>query len=219
MIPEEDYLMLSGIQHYCYCPRQWGLIHVAQIWSDDARTSSGNIMHRNADNPFSDEIRHGVVISRAMPVSSSKMGLSGRCDVVEFVPSEDGFQVCGHEGKFTIVPVEYKIGHRKSGDLDCAQLCAQAMALEETMNVTIDFGYIYYGSERRRQKVEFGVELRDKVLRVVGEMHKLYREGKVPSANYVVARCRGCSLLDECMPQRVSWKSVDEYIQGLTWKI
>ena len=54
MFPEEDYLQMSGVQHYCYCPRQWGLIHIAQIWSDDARTISGNIMHRTADDPFSE---------------------------------------------------------------------------------------------------------------------------------------------------------------------
>ncbi len=177
MFPEDEYLQLSGIQHYCYCPRQWGLIHIAQIWSDDARTSSGNIMHRNADDPFSDEVRGGVITSRAIPVSSPRLGLSGRCDVVEFHPSDEGYEVRGHDGRYLIVPVEYKVGHRKRGDWDAIQLCAQAMALEETMDVEICYGFLYYGSERRRQRVEFTRELRDRVCEVSGQMHSLFAEG------------------------------------------
>ena len=212
MFPEEDYLQMSGVQHYCYCPRQWGLIHIAQIWSDDARTTSGNIMHRNADDPFSDKMRGGVRIVRAMPVSSSVLGLSGVCDVVEFHPSENGCRIEGCDGCFCIVPVEYKVGRKKKGDWDAVQLCAQAMALEEMMSVTITYGFIFYGTERRRHRVEFSDDLRGRTVEVSQEMHRLFDEHIMPAAEYVEAKCRGCSLLDECMPVRSIWKSIDEYI-------
>lgn len=212
MFPEEDYLQLSGIQHYCYCPRQWGLIHIAQVWSDDARTISGNIMHRTADDPFSDITKGEVRIVRAMPVSSSILGLSGKCDVVEFQLSEDGCCIEGCEGRFSIVPVEYKAGRQKRGDWDAVQLCAQSMALEEMMGATISHGFIYYGTERRRQRVEFSEDLRKRTVQVSLEMHRLFDECIVPAAEYVEAKCRGCSLLDECMPVRSSWKSIDDYI-------
>lgn len=35
MYSEEDMLPLSGIQHYAFCPQQWALIHVEQLWSDN----------------------------------------------------------------------------------------------------------------------------------------------------------------------------------------
>ena len=51
MYTEEDMLMLSGIQHYMFCPRQWGLIHLSQEWEDNRLTVEGQLLHENVDNP------------------------------------------------------------------------------------------------------------------------------------------------------------------------
>ena len=45
---EEDFLMLSGIQHFTFCKRQWALIHIEQQWVENLRTVEGKIMHENA---------------------------------------------------------------------------------------------------------------------------------------------------------------------------
>lgn len=49
---DEDMLMLSGIQHYMFCPRQWGLIHMEQLWDDNRLTVEGSLLHKRVDNPF-----------------------------------------------------------------------------------------------------------------------------------------------------------------------
>ena len=50
MYEEEDYLMLSGIQHFVFCRRQWALIHVEQQWAEKERTVDGHLFHATADN-------------------------------------------------------------------------------------------------------------------------------------------------------------------------
>lgn len=36
MIPEDDFVMISALQHYCFCPRQCALIHVEGLWRNNA---------------------------------------------------------------------------------------------------------------------------------------------------------------------------------------
>lgn len=45
---EEDYLLLSGIQHFVFCRRQWALIHIEQQWAENYRTTAGELMHKRA---------------------------------------------------------------------------------------------------------------------------------------------------------------------------
>ena len=45
---EEEYLDLSGIQHFAYCRRQWALIHVEKQWAENVRTIDGMILHKKA---------------------------------------------------------------------------------------------------------------------------------------------------------------------------
>ena len=49
---ESDYLMLSGIQHFQFCKRQWSLIHIEQQWAENEATAHGQILHQKADNPY-----------------------------------------------------------------------------------------------------------------------------------------------------------------------
>ena len=82
MYSEDEYLMLSGIQHFLFCKRQWALIHIEGDWTENSFTAEGQIIHQKVDKPFIKEKRKDLIISRAVPVSSKKLGLSGRLDVI-----------------------------------------------------------------------------------------------------------------------------------------
>ena len=194
-----EYLHLSGIQHFVFCRRQWALIHIEQQWQDNALTAEGHILHKRADDPFFTETRGDVVIARSVPVSSHTLGLTGICDVIEFSVSGDGVQLPGREGFYQPIPIEYKRGHKKHGKCDEAQLCAQAICLEEMLLTSIPYGYIFYAQTRRRARVEFTKELRILVQKSADEMHNYYRRGYTPKVRPSKA-CRSCSLADICLP-------------------
>ena len=198
--PSEAWLPLSGIQHFIFCRRQWALIHIERQWQENALTAEGRILHRRADDPFFTEKRKGVIIARSVPVSSPYLGLSGICDVVEFTASPEGVQLPRREGRFLAAPVEYKRGKEKRNHSDEAQLCAQAMCLEDMLAVSIPVGYIFYGQTRRRVAVELSDELRDLVRKASREMHAYFQRGYTPRVKTSKA-CRSCSLADICLPK------------------
>jgi CRISPR-associated exonuclease Cas4 len=195
----DEWLMLSGIQHFIFCRRQWALIHVEQQWQENALTVEGHILHQRVDDPFFTEKRKGVVIARSVPVSSPALGLTGVCDVVEFTAAPEGVQLPGREGFYRLAPVEYKRGRRKHDHCDEAQLCAQAMCLEEMLAIDIPAGSIYYAQTRRREVVTFTDDLRNKVIKATQEMHSYFQRGYTPKVKPTKA-CRSCSLADICLP-------------------
>ena len=81
---DEDFLQLSGLQHFKFCRRQWALIHVEKQWAENYRTTDGAIMHENAHDGSFTESRGDLVITRDMRVFSRTLGVSGACDVLEF---------------------------------------------------------------------------------------------------------------------------------------
>lgn len=195
----DELLPLSGIQHFLFCRRQWALIHVERQWQENALTAEGRIMHKRADDPFFTESRNGVIIARSVPIASYQLGLSGVCDVVEFTESPEGIALPKREGLFLAAPVEYKRGKPKREPTDEAQLCAQAICLEEMLSVAIPFGYLYYGETRHRVQVELTAELRELVRRMAEEMHGYFQRGYTPRVKPFKG-CRSCSLADICLP-------------------
>lgn len=210
---EEDYLMLSGIQHFAFCRRQWALIHIEQQWAENERTVAGELMHVNAHDPFMREKRKDTIISRSMPVYSRTMGVSGECDIVEFCRSEDGIHLHGHRGLFQVYPIEYKKGKPKDTEIDILQLTAQAMCLEEMLAACIEKGAVYYGETRRRQEVSFTEDLRERVRRTFEEMHQLYSKQYTPKVKWTKA-CNACSLKDICLPVLGKTRTVKDYIHS-----
>lgn len=158
---EEDYLPLSGLQHFVFCRRQWALIHIEQQWSENLLTVDGTLMHKNAHDQERREKRGDLLVVRGMPAFSAGLGISGQCDVVEFRKSPEGVSLRGQEGLWQPFPVEYKRGRPKEHQADELQLCAQAMCLEEMLCCAIPAGALYYGEPRRRTEVTFTEELRD----------------------------------------------------------
>lgn len=211
MYNEDEFLQLSGIQHFAFCRRQWALIHIEMQWKENLRTVEGQILHENAHNPEMNEKRGNVIVVRAMPVHSRKMGVSGECDVVEFHKSDKGAHINGREGVYMPVPVEYKRGETKSNNIDILQLAAQALCLEEMFCTDINYGYIYYGETRHRLKVDFDDEIRNEVVKLFEEMHLYYRRGYTPKVK-ISKKCNACSLKDLCVPVLNKNKSVAEYI-------
>ena len=209
---EEDYLPLSGIQHFAFCRRQWALIHIENQWAENERTVDGIIMHEKAHSGDA-ESRGDVVIMRALRVFSATLGVSGECDVVEFHRNADGISLNGHDGLWQPYPVEYKLGKPKEHNADEMQLCAQAMCLEEMLCCTIPCGALFYGEPRRRTEVEFTPELRRAVEDSLNEMHDYYKRGYTPKAKPRKG-CSACSLKEICLPKMVQRKSVAAYVEG-----
>lgn len=213
---EEDMLMLSGIQHYAFCPRQWGLIHIDQQWDENLLTIEGQIMHQHVDDPFYRQKMGDHICLRAVSLASKELGLYGVSDIIELHPSECDANSITHPkypGRWIPFPVEYKHGKQKNDEIDIVQLTAQAICLEEQYGITISKGAIYYGQTRRRLDVEFDANLRELVKEYAIAMHDLFLLGKVPPA-VKHNGCKSCSLKDICMPETTSLPSASMYLKN-----
>jgi CRISPR-associated exonuclease Cas4 len=189
---DDDALPISGLQHLAFCPRQWALIHLEQMWVENVRTAEGRLLHERADLP-GESRRASVRTVRGMWLRSERLHLTGRADIVEFRPAP--------------YPVEYKRGKSKPNDCDTVQLCAQALCLEEMLQSKIERGAIFYGDPRRRLEVDFTPELRARTEELAATMHRLYRSGVTPAAT-PGPYCRNCSLVDVCLPEATSHNDV-----------
>ena len=200
---ESDFLPISALQHLAFCERQWGLIHLEQLWEENRLTAEGKLLHEKVDEG-PDETRDGVRTVRSLALRSFRLGLIGKSDVVEF-PKEPGAAP---------LPVEYKRGRPKLEHWDEIQLCAQALCLEEMMGVPVILGAIYYGQPRRRVDVAIGESLRAETETLVARMHELMRCGKTPPAVYE-KKCRSCSLFELCQPKTMQGrKSAIEFLRA-----
>ena len=211
MYEENEFLQLSGIQHFAFCRRQWALAYIEMQWQENVRTVEGRLLHEKAHDTTSREKRGDLLISRGMPIHSRTLGISGECDVVEFHREEDGITLQGYEGTYKVVPVEYKKGKPKQGNADILQLTAQAMCLEEMLCCDIPFGYLYYGEIRRREKIEFSKEIRKEVCEMFREMHGYVSRQYTPKVRWSKS-CNACSLKDICLPVLGKNKSVKNYL-------
>lgn len=216
---DEEFLMLSGIQHIAFCERQWALIHVEQQWGENLLTVEGRHLHERADDPFFTEKRKDLVRFRSVQLASKKLGLFGRADIVEWRLADAGDSnaliLPGYEGVWKPMPVEYKRGNPKPDERDEVQLCAQAICLEEAHNINIDKGALYYGETRHRNEVVLNIDLRKKVSSYALRMHQLYYDNLTPSPIYK-SHCKACSLYDICLPKQiVNVQPVKDYLNSL----
>lgn len=208
---EEEFLQLAGLQHFTFCRRQWALIHIEQQWNENVLTMKGNLFHEKVHDGYSSEKRKNVIISRGMPIHSRTLGVSGECDVVEFVQDEQGVTLSNREGKYVLYPVEYKRGKAKITDEDRMQLTAQVICLEEMFLTTIPEAYLFYGETRRRERVEITDALREECRKLLAEMHQLYARGYTPRVRKT-KKCEACSLKSICLPKLEKSKNVAAYI-------
>ena len=180
-------VMISALEHWAYCPRQCGLIHLEAVWDENVFTIRGTGLHERADTPMS-RAERGRRVERALPLWSVAHGLQGRADVVEFL--QDG----------TPVPVETKSGKASERIPERVQLCAQALCLEEMFGRPVPEGHVFYAASARRVAVAMDDELREETLATVAAVRAMLAGERLPAARYD-RRCRNCSLLDACLPQ------------------
>lgn len=209
---EEDFLQLAGIQHFLFCRRQWALIHIEMQWEENLRTTEGSLLHKNAHNPDKRSKRGDILTVSALKVHSAGLGISGECDIVEFYKDPSGIQLKNRDGTWIPYPVEYKRGSPKTGIFDEAQLCAQAMCLEEMLCCSVPEGALYYGETRHREKVVFTDTLREEVTEAFKEMHMLYERGHTPLVKRSRS-CNACSIKNVCLPSLMKSRSVEEYMR------
>lgn len=209
---EDDYRMISELQHFAFCRRQWALIHIEQLWEDNLRTVEGEILHEKAHDPLYTEKRRGVLTIRALAVHSSELGISGQCDIVEFYEDPKGITLSGRTGRWRPVPVEYKRGRSKEIDADRLQLCAQAICLEEMLCCDIPVGFLYYGETRKREEVFLADDLRQRVKEMLKEMHQYVKRQYTPKVKPTKA-CNACSLRNVCLPKLYRTESVKTYLR------
>ena len=182
----DDYVMISALQHYAYCPRQCALIHIEQTFEENLFTLRGQRVHEKVNTP-AHELIEGVRVDRALPLWSHQLGLTGIADVVEFL------------GNGTPYPVEYKAGSRKPREADDIQLCAQALCLEEMFQRPVPVGAIFHHASKRRRPVEFDDALRSRVIATTQQVRQLLKTHTMPPP-VTDQRCQDCSLMDACLP-------------------
>lgn len=183
-------MALSALQHWTYCPRQCGLIHLEQAFADNIHTARGQAVHHLVDTPGY-EIKSGVRVERALPVWCDRLSLIGKADLVEFHP--DG----------SVYPVEFKHGAKRQKLHDDIQLAAQAMCLEEMLSRPVPKGAIYHASSHRRREVAITPELKKLVEETAAAIRAMLTSGKLPPPVNDV-RCRECSLKEICQPEALA---------------
>lgn len=206
---EDELLPISGIQHFAFCERQWGLIHVENQWVNNLSTAEGKLLHERVDDPYFTESRGNVKIVRSVPLCSTTLGLYGIADVLEIYKASGVNQAPSYN------IVEYKRGKPKPDDRDEVQLCAQAMCLEEMLTIEISCGALYYGQTKHRHMVELDQTLRNRVMTLSEKMHTLHRHGITPSAAKG-KHCKSCSMEGVCLPKLSgNKKKAEMYMLGV----
>ena len=214
---DDQMLMLSGIQHFMFCPRQWALIHIEQQWSDNRLTAEGQLLHKNVDNPAYRQKNGESITLRAVHVASHTLGLYGICDAIELLPADTPADAITHPryaGFWKPYPVEYKRGHRKPDERDEVQLCAQVICLEEMYQIHIPEAALYYHETRHREVITMSDELRQLTASLSRQMHQMFESGQTPKA-VEHKGCRSCSLIDVCSPELARKASVAHYLKKM----
>lgn len=192
---DDETLPISTLQHWAYCPRQCGLIHLEQAFDDNLHTLRGNAVHALVDRPGF-ELRRGLRVERALPLFHDRLGLVGKADTVEFEPDN------------TPYPVEYKLGSRhKAADIaacDDLQLAAQALCLEAMTGRAVTEGAIYYASSKRRRVVTIDDAQRARVAETADAVRAMLASAQLPAPTTDSRRCQGCSLRDRCQPEALA---------------
>lgn len=184
----EELIPIASLNQYAYCPRRCYLIYAENEFADNIHTQSGTDEHERVDQ-LQHEIKKGVRVEFALPVWSDTLGLTGRCDVVEFHP--DG----------GVFPIEYKHGKRKQWLNDDLQVAAQAVCLEEILNVEIPQAAIYHIQSRRRREVAINAHLRQQLSNTINAVKTLLKQTITPPVNADKKRCEQCSLNTLCEPE------------------
>jgi len=239
---QREALPLSLLNDHLYCPRRAAL-KVVEGWRQaNEHTVRGDIVHEHSDLAGYEVVK-GVTLLRALPVWSDRLGLNGKCDIVEvqpsYTPCSSGRQSAqtsseGKQSRLTtaatagagcaLFPVEFKVGKRRQWENDDAQLCAQALCLEEMFNTHIPHGAVFHADSKRRREVEFTAELRARTEAAVQELHALLARSEIFDLKSEIPRlppaiwkpaCEECSLFEICLPKATGEKRAERLARQL----
>lgn len=200
-------IAISALQHVAYCPRQFALIHVEQVWAENFFTAHGQLLHQRVDSGEVEQ-RGRVRYERSVSVLSERLGISGKLDLLEIEGKLE-------EGNVRYFPVEYKRGKHKTQDWDRIQLCAQALCLEDMQGVPVTEGALWYQQERKREPVVFDVTLRKFTLDTIEQARVILDTRQTPAPTADKSRCKACSLVELCLPDIVRADKSKAYVQYL----
>lgn len=205
---DDDLLPLRYLNDLLFCERRLALHLVEQIWKDNQYTAEGVYAHKKVDQ--SANLKRGDKRNvTGMMLVSYRLGVTGKADLVEFRSDDNA-------SAFTVpYPVDFKRGKKKRWDNDDVQLCAQAMCLEEMLNVPVPKGAIFHIKSQHRREVLFDESLRQQTITTAARLHEIVRNGITPRAEWK-PRCKGCSLLETCMPK--AWRpkaTAAKYLEDL----
>ncbi len=199
MYSDEKLLPISGLQHIVFCPRQCALIHVEKLWIENSLTYQGRQLHKNV-HKLGHEKRQDKRKEKAMQIVSYKYAIFGEADMVEF--DKGG----------SVKIVEHKRGSPKNHNADKVQLCAQAMCLEEMLNISIEYGFLFYNKIKRREKVLLDDSLRGITIKAIDDFRSMMQNKYTPKGSYSPS-CKSCSFFDICIPKIFDRESVAAYIK------
>ena len=207
MIEDECFIYISALQHYAYCPRQFALIHIEQVWAENRFTAEGNLLHQRVDSNAAEQ-RGNTRFERSVLIKSDQYKIKGIMDLLEIETSPINKTI-------KYFPVEYKRGKSKTQDWDRIQLCAQALCIEEMKETTISEGALWYWESRRREAVKIDNILRQLTINIIDGAHLLLKSGKTPPPTENTKLCRACSLKDLCEPHSFKQDQSKKYINEL----
>ena len=195
----EDWLPLSYISQYGYCPRRAALLMNQQLWTENEYTAEGRFQHRRA-HEHRIEHRGAVILMYEFPVYSQELHLSGKCDCIEAHADPNGTWLPGENDAYHLYPVEYKHGPVRHETEYEQQLCAQALCLEEMYHTEVKQGALFYIQSHQRLEIQFTTQLRENTTATVQSLWKIWQDQCLPQAEYG-PRCKKCSMQENCMPK------------------
>ena len=232
---EDDLLPLRYLNDLLFCERRLALHLVEQIWKDNQYTAEGVYAHKKVDQAAN--LKRGDKRNvTGMMLVSYRLGVTGKADLVEFrsadVPSAhaqtslvetsatekttaDETSALPAFRQLVPYPVDFKRGKKRRWDNDEVQLCAQAMCLEEMLNVAVPAGAIFHIKSQHRREVLFDETLRQQTVTTAARLREIVRTRITPRAEWK-PRCKGCSLLETCMPK--AWRpkaTAAKYLEDL----
>jgi len=205
--PEDQWIPVSALNHFVYCPRRVALIYLEGSFHENVFTWEGRMAHQRVDQQSAWNRETGVREIRSLYLASHRLGLVGIADLVEFHPQPNGIEIP--------YPVDYKRGRKRRWMNDDVQLCAQALCLEEMLDVSVPRGAIFHVKSRRRREVHFSRDLRQQTEQTAHRLHELLQSRQTPAPR-LSPRCQGCSLRELCLPEVQSdLPLLDQYRRAL----
>ena len=188
------------VNEWVYCPRLAYLEWVEGEWAESGDTAEGRRAHARVDEgggrlPAPDEIGEEMTRARAVTLSSERLGIIAKMDVVE---ADEGIAM----------PVDFKKGKRPhvaagAYEPERVQICTQAMILEDN-GYKVEQGVLWYAGSRERVQVVIDEELRARTLEAIAGLRWAAAAGRRPPPLENSPKCPRCSLAGICLPDETN---------------